>query len=197
MARASNDILNEYQSSQYLEILLFQADLISSDPLYLTNFSKAIEFNGNLYTQAGGLLSVSEPQENNSLEYSNYNINFSCPTHIISSYFLKLPSHGLDKIITVSVGLLNEANYNIINSYVLFKGKIANVDIIQEDNSFADGTAKSTLTITCVDDWIDSKEKRGRITSDDCQQSFHSGDKGFEFIQETADNKSVVWGGTT
>ena len=194
--RVNTSILQKYQGQTYNYYFLITAKLLDNDFLYFSNFNKKLEFENNVYTPTAGLLNIEDNEEDKKLDFKNKKITFAVPDHLLSNYFLKLEGQGIDKVVIIEIGIIDQDTNQLIGKYNYYRGKISDISINQ-DNPFESGMPKSILDITLSNVWIDSREKRGRITCDEGQKELFSNDNGFAFVQNIVDEKDIVWGSET
>ena len=114
---------------------------------------------------------------------------------IIERTIRDLPKNQLDEIIFTDDGSTDKTvdiylayfNYDetIVGAINYFTGQIRNIGINENLN-------ESTLQMTVASHWANWNLTKGRHFSDESQQSFSTGDKGFEFATQV--KADVRWG---
>jgi len=148
----------------------------------LTDWYTNVTYDAALYEAGGSFLSVDSTTESGQLEVSEINLGFSNITDQVRS--LVQDGSFTDKKVEIDIAYF-DADENIVGAINYFTGQIRNV-AIQET------IKNSTLTMTVASHWANWNLTRGRHYSDESQQAFSSGDKGFEFATQVKEN--VLWG---
>ena len=82
-------------------------------------------------------------------------------------------------------GYLDTSNALIADPFLLFFGTI-------DEYKITDTTETSNLVLQITSHWGNFSKTSGRVTTDNAQQRFFSGDKGMEFAALTA--RDIKWG---
>ena len=194
MSRVANNVLTEYQKAGYSFCYIIEIRLLTNDPLYLTTFNKSVVSNNKTYAPMGSLITIPTCSEESEIDFKSKKIVFSVPQDLLTKYILKLEGQGINKVIIIDTVVLN-ANNTVLGVYPYFRGKIARVQI-NKGNPYQNGQASANLTLNLGNAWLDTKEKRGRLTNNDMQQNISTGDLGYEFVQDVANQKDLEWGST-
>ena len=147
-----------------------------------TDFYTDLVFNGNSYSAGGSFLQINQTQETGELKVDEISVTCSNITNEIRS----LVSNGnyVDKKVTVDLGFL-DANESLVGAINFFTGNIRSVAISETGNN-------TDINIIVANHWANWSLTKGRHYSDESQQSFSTGDKGFEYATETKDD--IRWG---
>ena len=116
------------------------------------------------------------------MQVNEINLGFSN----ITSQVRTLVDNGefTDKTVNIYLAYF-DANENIIGAINFFTGQIRNIGINENLN-------ESNLQMTVSSHWANWNLTKGRHYSDESQQSFSAGDRGFEFATQTKED--VRWG---
>ena len=155
---------------------------------YVTDSFQAITSGGNSYTALGDYVSISEIQESGGIEVSTVTLQLSGvdKDHITNV----LGENYIDRPITIAKGFLDTSNALISSPITIFSGRM-NAPVITENPD----SGTSVVTVTATSHWVDFERRPGRSTNHSLQQIHFSGDKGFEFASEVA--QQITWGKST
>jgi hypothetical protein len=160
----------------------FLVELNLSTTVRLTDWYSNVTYDSNVYEAGGSFLSVESTTETGQLEVNEVNIGFSNITNQVRS--LVEDGEFTDKTVDIYLAYFNE-DETIVGAINYFTGQIRNIGI----NENLD---ESTLQMTVASHWANWNLTKGRHFSDESQQSFSTGDKGFEFATQT--KADVRWG---
>jgi len=160
----------------------FLVELNLSTTVRLTDWYSNVTYDSNVYEAGGSFLSVESTTETGQLEVNEVNIGFSNITNQVRS--LVEDGEFTDKTVDIYLAYFN-ADETIVGAINYFTGQIRNIGI----NENLD---ESTLQMTVASHWANWNLTKGRHFSDESQQSFSTGDKGFEFATQT--KADVRWG---
>ena len=160
----------------------FLVELNLSSTIRLTDWYSNVTYDSNSYEAGGSFLSVESTTETGQLEVNEVNIGFSNITNQVRS--LVEDGEFTDKTVDIYLAYFNE-DETIVGAINYFTGQIRNIGI----NENLD---ESSLQMTVASHWANWNLTKGRHFSDESQQSFSSGDKGFEFATQT--KADVRWG---
>jgi hypothetical protein len=190
----STTIKTEAAKSSFISTYAIFADVDSDDPLYLTLWHKDLVLGSDNYIATGEFLKFSDIEEESSLDYKSISVEWTTPTFLLSNEFLNQSSFGVDKEVIIYRVFIDQDNNSVLDYYSIFKGFIYSVSL-KKAPPLADGSKMSTLTCQISSRWADARNKRGRLTSDSVQQNLHPGDAFFNYVQATANQEKIVWGG--
>jgi len=160
----------------------FLVELNLSSTIRLTDWYSNVTYDSNSYEAGGSFLSVDTTTETGQLQVDEINLGFSNITNEVRS--LVQDGSFTDKTVEIYVAYFNE-DETIVGAINFFTGQIRNVSI-QESIS------NSILNMTVASHWANWNLTKGRHYSDESQQGFSSGDKGFEFATQV--KSDVRWG---
>jgi len=160
----------------------FLVELNLSTTIRLTNWYSNVTYDSNSYEAGGSFLTVDSVTETGQLQVDEINLGFSNITDQVRS----LVQNGAftDKTVEIYIAYF-DASETIVGAINYFTGTIRNVSISETiDNS--------VLTMTVASHWANWNLTKGRHYSDESQQSFSTGDRGFEFATQVKND--VRWG---
>ena len=160
----------------------FLVELNLSSTIRLTDWYSNVVYNSNSYEAGGSFLTVDSTTETGQLQVDEINLGFSNITDQVRS--LVQDGAFTDKTVEIYVAYFNE-DETIVGAINFFSGQIRNI-AIQEN------IKDSTLSMTVASHWANWNLTKGRHYSDESQQDFSSGDKGFEFAAQV--KSDVRWG---
>ena len=176
----STDLQTQVSSTATKTAFLVELNLSST--IRLTDWYSNVTYDSNSYEAGGSFLSVESTTETGQLEVNEVNIGFSNITNQVRS--LVEDGAFTDKTVDIYLAYFNE-DETIVGAINYFTGQIRNIGI----NENLD---ESSLQMTVASHWANWNLTKGRHFSDESQQSFSSGDKGFEFATQT--KADVRWG---
>lgn len=160
----------------------FLVELNLSSTIRLTDWYTNVTYDSNSYEAGGSFLSVDSTTETGQLEVNEVNLGFSNITNQVRS--LVEDGEFTDKTVDIYLAYFND-DETIVGAINYFTGQIRNIGINENLN-------ESTLQITVASHWANWNLTKGRHFSDESQQSFSTGDKGFEFATQV--KADVRWG---
>ena len=160
----------------------FLVELNLSSTIRLTDWYSNVTYDSNSYEAGGSFLTVDSTTETGQLQVNEINLGFSNITDQVRS--LVQDGSFTDKTVDIYIAYFNE-NETIVGAINFFTGQIRNVSI-QEDID------NSILNMTVASHWANWNLTKGRHFSDESQQSFSTGDKGFEYATQV--KSDVRWG---
>ena len=181
MPRTLSAALQAQISAQQTSIC-YLVEFALSTTVRATDFYTDLVFNGNSYSAGGSFLQINQTQETGELKVDEISVTCSNITNEIRS----LVSNGnyVDKKVTVDLGFL-DANESLVGAINFFTGNIRSVAISETGDN-------TDINIIVANHWANWSLTKGRHYSDESQQSFSTGDKGFEYATETKDD--IRWG---
>ena len=160
----------------------FLVELNLSTIIRLTDWYTNVTYDSNSYEAGGSFLSVDSITETGQLQVDEINLGFSNVTDQVRS--LVQDGAFTDKTVDIYLAYFND-DETIVGAINYFTGQIRNIGINENLN-------ESTLQMTVASHWANWNLTKGRHFSDESQQSFSTGDKGFEFATQV--KADVRWG---
>ena len=176
----STDLQTQVSSTATKTAFLVELNLSST--IRLTDWYSNVTYGSNSYEAGGSFLSVDVATETGQLEVTEIGLAFSNITEQVRS--LVQDGGFTDKTVDIYIAYFN-SDETIVGAIGFFKGQIRNV-AIQENLS------NSTLTMNVASHWANWNLTKGRHFTDESQQLFSTGDKGFEFAAQVKED--VRWG---
>ena len=176
----SSDLQTQVSSTATKTAFLVELNLSST--IRLTDWYTNVTYDSNSYEAGGSFLSVDSTTETGQLEVNEVNLGFSNITNQVRS--LVEDGEFTDKTVDIYLAYFND-DETIIGAINYFTGQIRNIGINENLN-------ESTLQMTVASHWANWNLTKGRHFSDESQQSFSTGDKGFEFATQV--KADVRWG---
>tara|TARA_R100001129_G_C5260523_1_gene230994 strand:+ start:33 stop:599 length:567 start_codon:yes stop_codon:yes gene_type:complete len=162
-------------------------DINFATPLYLTdcsyNLTSSVSGTSRTYTASGHVLGISDAQEGSKPIRNSLTLVLSGVDQSFIS--IALNENIISSTINIYRGLLNSSNSLIADPFQIFKGFV-------NEYAIEDDTQTARLTLNISSHWGNFEKVSGRRTSDNSQQRFFSGDKGFEFSALTV--QDIKWG---
>ncbi len=160
----------------------FLVELNLSSTIRLTDWYSNVTYDSNSYEAGGSFLTVDSTTETGQLQVNEIQLGFSNITNQVRS--LVQDGAFTDKTVEIYIAYF-DANETIVGAINYFTGQIRNVAISENiDNS--------GLSMTVASHWANWNLTKGRHFTDESQQAFSSGDKGFEFATQV--KSDVRWG---
>jgi len=176
----STDLQTQVSSTATKTAFLVELNLSST--IRLTDWYSNVTYGSNSYEAGGSFLSVDTTTETGQLQVDEINLGFSNITDEVRS--LVQDGSFTDKIVEIYIAYFND-DETIVGAINFFTGQIRNVSIQESiDNSI--------LNMTVASHWANWNLTKGRHYSDESQQSFSTGDRGFEFATQV--KSDVRWG---
>jgi hypothetical protein len=160
----------------------FLVELNLSSTIRLTDWYSNVTYDSNSYEAGGSFLTVASTNETGQLQVDEVSLGFSNVTNQVRS--LVQDGSFTDKLVDIYIAYF-DANETIVGAINYFTGQIRNVSI-QED------LENSTLNMTVASHWANWNLTKGRHYSQESQEAFSTGDKGFEFATQV--KSDVRWG---
>ena len=176
----STDLQTQVSSTATKTAFLVELNLSST--IRLTDWYSDVTYDSNSYEAGGSFLSVDTTTETGQLQVNEINLGFSNITDQVRS--LVQDGSFTDKNVEIYLAYFN-SDEDIVGAINYFTGQIRNVSIQEDINS-------SVLNMTVASHWANWNLTKGRHYSDESQQDFSSGDKGFEFATQV--KSDVRWG---
>ncbi len=160
----------------------FLVELGLSTTIRLTDWYSAVTYDSNNYEPGGSFLTVDSTTETGQLQVDEINLGFSNITDQVRS--LVQDGAFTDKTVEIYLAYFDESEA-LVGAINYFTGQIRNVVVSETIES-------SVLSMTVASHWANWNLTKGRHYSDESQQSFSSGDRGFEFATQVKND--VRWG---
>jgi|TARA_R110000764_G_scaffold43523_1_gene97802 hypothetical protein len=160
----------------------FLVELNLSSTIRLTDWYSNVIYDSNSYEAGGSFLSVDSITETGQLQVDEINLGFSNITDEVRS--LVQDGSFTAKEVDIYIAYF-DASETVVGAINYFTGKIRNVSISENIDS-------SILNMTVASHWANWNLTKGRHFSDESQQSFSTGDRGFEFATQVKND--VRWG---
>ncbi len=176
----SSDLQTQVSSTATKTAFLVELNLSST--IRLTDWYTNVTYDSNSYEAGGSFLTVDSITETGQLQVDEVNLGFSNITDQVRS--LVQDGSFTDKTVEIYLAYFN-SDETIVGAINYFTGQIRSVSI-QEDID------NSILNMTVASHWANWNLTKGRHFSDESQQSFSTGDKGFEFATQV--KSDVRWG---
>jgi len=160
----------------------FLVELNLSSTIRLTDWYSNVTYDSNSYEAGGSFLTVDSVTETGQLEVNEIQIGFSNITNDVRS--LVQDGAFTDKTVDIYLAYFDN-NETIVGAINYFTGQIRNVGINEN-------LTESTLQMTVASHWANWNLSKGRHFTDESQQAFSTGDKGFEFATQV--KSDVRWG---
>ena len=143
-----------------------------------------IVINSETYTGAGSLLTISGIEDTQEVKSTNISISLSGMDSTVLSY--ALTENYQNRPITVFLGFQMGGSNEVAVVMTVFKGRMINITISDDPNG-------STITVDAENRLIDLERPSNLRYTAESQQFLHSGDTGFNRIQQLQD-KQITWG---
>ena len=160
----------------------FLVELGLSTTIRLTDWYSNVTYDSNGYEAGGSFLTVDTTTETGQLQVNEINLGFSNITDQVRT--LVQDGSFTDKTVEIYLAYFDEAE-TLVGAINYFTGQIRNVVVSEAIES-------SVLSMTVASHWANWNLTKGRHYSDESQQSFSAGDRGFEFATQVKND--VRWG---
>lgn len=155
-----------------------------TDDILLWSGNDDLVINSETYTGAGTLLTISNVEESREIKSSAISIALSGMDSTVLSY--ALTENYQNRPITVFMGFLMGGSNESAGEMTVFKGRMTNITISDDPNG-------STVNVDAENRLIDLERPSNLRYTAESQQFLHSGDTGFNRIQQLQD-KQITWG---
>jgi len=176
----STDLQTQVSSTATKTAFLVELNLSST--IRLTDWYSNVTYDSNSYEAGGSFLTVDSTTETGQLQVDEINLGFSNITDQVRS--LVQDGSFTDKTVEIYLAYFN-SDETIVGAINFFTGQIRNVVIKETIND-------SSLSMTVASHWSNWDLTKGRHFTDESQQGFSAGDKGFEFAAQVKED--VRWG---
>ena len=186
MARGlSSAVKTELASGVIDPVLLIEIDF--STPVYLTNapfdITSSVSGTSRTYLTNGHLKNITGISETNKPTKNSLQVVLSGVDQTYIS--IALSENIINKEVYIYRGFLDSSNALISDPFLLFFGTI-------DEYKITDNTTTANLVLNLTSHWGNFQKTSGRVTTDNSQQRFFSGDKGMEFAALTV--RDIKWG---
>ena len=158
-----------------------------STPVYITDCSfpltSSISGSSQTYSASGHILGIGNAQEGSEPIKNSLNLTLSGVDQTYIS--VALNENIINDTVQIYRGFLDSSNALIADPFLLYEGFI-------DQYSIEDDTSSSNIGLSITSHWGNFEKVSGRRSSDNSQQRFFSGDKGFEFSALTV--QDIRWG---
>ena len=186
MARGlSSAVKTELATGVIDPVLLVEIEF--GTPVYLTNapfdITSSVSGSSRTYLTNGHLKNISGVNETNKPTKNSLQITLSGVDQTYIS--IALSENIINKEVYIYRGFLDTNNALISDPFLLFFGTI-------DEYRINDTTNTANLVLNLTSHWGNFQKISGRVTTDNSQQRFFSGDKGMEFAALTV--RDIKWG---
>ena len=170
-----SDLVTELATKNINAVHLVNITLGSSNLAFTENsfpLTSSISGSSTTYLSSGVLLDVSNVSESQGVQVSRLNLTV---TGVDQTYIaLVLNNNVIHDEVKIFRAFLNSSGGIINNPFLLYHGFVNSFQIVYN-------TSTATLKFDLESFFANSGQVNGRITNNQTQQRFFSGDKGFEF----------------
>ena len=186
MARGlSSSVKTELATGVIDPVLLVEIEF--GTPVYLTNapfdITSSVSGSSRTYLTNGHLKNITGVNETNKPTKNSLQLTLSGVDQTYIS--IALSENIINKEVYIYRGFLDANNALISDPFLLFFGTI-------DEYRISDNTDRANLVLNLTSHWGNFEKTSGRVTTDNSQQRFFSGDKGFEFSALTV--QDIRWG---
>lgn len=160
----------------------FLVELGLSTTIRLTDWYSNVTYDSNSYEAGGSFLAVDSTTETGQLQVAEINIGFSNVTDQVRS--LVQDGAFTDKTVQVHLAYF-DGSESLVGALNYFTGQIRNVSI-------SESLSDSVISMSVASHWANWNLTKGRHYTDESQQIFSTGDKGFEYCTQTKND--IRWG---
>ena len=186
MARGlTSSIKTELATGVIDPVLLVEIEFAT--PIYLTNapfdITSSVSGSSRTYITNGHLKNITGINETNKPTKNSLQLTLSGVDQTYIS--IALSENIINKEVYIYRGFLDANNALIADPFLLFFGTI-------DEYRISDTTSTANLVLNLTSHWGNFEKTSGRVTTDNSQQRFFSGDKGMEFAALTV--RDIKWG---
>lgn len=154
-----------------------------SSTLRFTDYGHNLSYSSQTYIALNGFISLSDPAESEDLRVNSLTIQMSGVDQSFISIFLS--GNWINRRALLQTAFL-DANDAVIGAPIsIFDGLITGFNITESETT-------SVVNITVASHWADFERKAGRLTNNNSQQYFFSGDLGMQFAASIVSD--LKWG---
>lgn len=158
---------------------------LANTTIFLTDNAFPVVWLGQTYEANGLLLGMDSPSFSTEIRIGEISLAFTAADQ--SMVALVLGANQINRYVKIHRAYLNENGAVIPDPILLHSWLIVSPDITDQKDS-------AQITLALASEWADFEAVRGRRTTDNSQQRFFQGDKGFEF--SALINNDLKWGGS-
>ncbi|MBT7913572.1 hypothetical protein HN588_06675 [Candidatus Bathyarchaeota archaeon] len=136
--------------------------------VYMTDYSRNLDWDGNTYLAVGNLLGVGNISESAEFQIQKLDLALSGVDQSLVSLFIN--NNYLDQPVSVYMAFINNGAV-VISPSLLFKGNMDSITMSEDPDS-----GQSTLRASASSLFVDFQRKSGRHTTDSDQQHYFPGD---------------------
>lgn len=162
--------------------ICFLVEINFSTPLRATDHYSNVTYDSNVYEAGGNFVNISSSTENGEAQIEEITITFSNITSTVKD--LIEDGNYTNTSVNIYIAFFDN-NETIVDATTYFSGIIGNCSITESDQS-------SHLSMIVQNHWANWQLKKGRHFTDESQQHVFSGDKGFEYADQTKED--IRWG---
>ena len=186
MARGlSSSVKTELATGVIDPVLLVEIEF--GTPVYLTNapfdITSSVSGSSRTYLTNGHLKNITGVNETNKPTKNSLQLTLSGVDQTYIS--IALSENIINKEVYIYIGFLDANNALISDPFLLFFGTI-------DEYRISDNTDRANLVLNLTSHWGNFEKTSGRVTTDNSQQRFFSGDKGMEFAALSV--RDIKWG---
>lgn len=157
-------------------------DMELTSPLRLCTGGWTLTWSGNTYTALGNLGAIDAVPENTG-EARALRFSISGVPSDLVALALAEPVQG--KAVSVYVAVFDVATYTILDAVLEWAGKLDVMTLIEDG-------ATATISVTAEHAGADLLRARPIRYTDTDQQTLYTGDLGFEYVNDQAD-QTIIW----
>ena len=150
--------------------------------IYVTDYFHDITYDGDTYLASDHLISIGSPRESRDLRVNTLNVALSGVEQSFISLFLQ--NDFVNRRVLIYKGAMSGGS--IVGApMTLFDGRLTRFEVRESNDT-------SEVVLEVASHWADFEKKAGRLTNNNSQQFFFSGDVGFEYAANTV--RDLKWG---
>lgn len=177
------DIANRLSNDNHTLAFGVQFELDSGDVNVWTGIGDFTGSDGNTYTGAGELLSISNIEESKELQSTNLTINIS---GLSAEVYAAVTGEDMqNRLVTLRLFFFHPDTMAEIDNVILFKGRIDGITIIDGD-SF-------NIIFSCENKLVDLTRPKNLLYTPETQEYLYTGDEGLEFVPQIQEQQ-LFWG---
>lgn len=154
-----------------------------TSPILFTDYFHDIVDGSDTYQATGHPLAMASPKETRELRVNTISLTVSAVDQAYVSIFLS--SDWINRRVLVQKAVIDTSGSIIGDAIVVFDGLLSQFQINEDDKT-------SSLTMNVASHWADFERKAGRLTNNNSQQYWFSGDLGMEYAANSV--KDIKWG---
>lgn len=176
----NSSLITELAKDSFNLATLLSIDVGSG--VYLTDYAHDITYSGDTYTASDHLISVGSPKESRDLRVNTVNIGLSGVEQTYISLFLQ--NEFINRQVLIYKAAISAGS--IVGApMTLFDGRLTRFEVRESGSN-------SEVIIEVASHWADFEKTNGRLTNNNSQQFYFSGDLGFQYAANTV--RDLKWG---